>query len=107
MILEALTWLSNNLAFSFVIGFFFGVFTIDVVYSGSLVAKLKAYSDEHQVIVRLEELRLHIRRRRELASMRVHFFLQLQTKLDLSVYLKEAQEAIEKIRHRNDREETE
>ena len=39
--------------------------------------------------------------------MRVHFFLQLQTKLDLSVYLKEAQDAIEKIRHRNDREETE
>ena len=107
VILEALTWLSNNLAFSFVIGFFFGVFTIDVVYSGSLVAKMKAYADEHQVVVRLEELRLHIRRRRELASMRVHFFLQLQTKLDLSVYLKEAQDAIEKIRHRNDREETE
>lgn len=39
--------------------------------------------------------------------MRVHFFLQLQTRLDLSVHLKEAQDAIEKIRHRNVREETE
>ena len=105
VILEALTWLSNNLSFSFVIGFFFGVFTIDVVYSGSLVTKMKAYADEHQVIVRLEELRLHIRRRRELASMRVHFFLQLQTKHDLSVYLKEAQDAIVKIRRRNTGEE--
>ena len=45
--------------------------------------------------------------KKELASMRVHFFLQLQTRRDLSVYLKEAQEAIEKIRHRNDSEETE
>lgn len=45
--------------------------------------------------------------KKELASMRVHFFLQLQTKLDLSVHLKEAQDAIEKIRHGNDREETE
>ena len=107
VILEALTWLTHNLAFSFVIGFFFGVFTIDVVYSGSLVAKMKAYADEHQVIVRLEEFRLHIRRKRELASMRVHFFLQLQTRHDLSVYLKEAQGAIEKIRHRNAGEEKE
>ena len=107
VILEALTWLSHNLAFSFVIGFFFGVFTIDVAYSGSLVAKMKAYADEHQVVVRLEEFRLHIRRKRELASMRVHFFLQLQTRHDLSDYLKEAQDAIEKIRHRNAVEEKE
>ena len=100
-ILGALTWLSNNLAFSFVIGFFFGVFTLDVAYSGSLVAKMKAYADEHQVVVRVEELRLHIRRVRELASMRVHFFFQLRTKRDLYDLMKEAQEALEKIRHRN------
>ncbi len=99
-ILDALVWLSNNLAFSFVIGFFFGVFTIDVVYSGSLVARMKAYADEHQVIVRVEELRLHIRRARELASMRVHFFLQFQTERKLAEHLKEAHEAIEKIRER-------
>ena len=37
-ILDALDWLSRNLAFSFVIGFFFGVFTIDLVYSAKLVS---------------------------------------------------------------------
>lgn len=96
-VLDALIWLANNLAFSFVIGFFFGVFTIDVIYSGSLVSRMKAYADEHQVIVRVEELRLHIRRKRELASMRVHFFLQFQAD-GLLDDLKEAQEAIERIR---------
>ena len=65
-----------------------------------LQEKLKAYADEHQVIVRVEELRLHIRRARELASMRVHFFLQFQTRRDLSEHMKEAHEAIEKIRQR-------
>ena len=99
-ILEALQWLANNLAFSFVIGFFFGVFTIDVIYSGSLVSKMKAYADEHQVIVRVEELRLHIRRKRELASMRVHFFLQFQTEGLLPDYLKDARNAFDKIRER-------
>lgn len=29
-VLDALRWLTENLAFSFVIGYFFGVFTIDV-----------------------------------------------------------------------------
>ena len=62
VILEALTWLSHNLAFSFVIGTCF--------HAGA-------------------------------------FFLQLQTRHDLSVYLKEAQGAIEKIRHRNAGEEKE
>ncbi len=40
-ILTSLTWLSQNLAFSFVIGLFFGVFIIDVVQSAQLVSKLK------------------------------------------------------------------
>ena len=32
-IILALDWLSKNLAFSFAIGFYFGIFSIDVVYS--------------------------------------------------------------------------
>ena len=43
-ILDALRWLANNLAFSFVIGYFFGVFTIDVAYSGHLVARMKQFA---------------------------------------------------------------
>ena len=39
-ILNALNWLSANLAFSFVIGVFFGVFSIDVAYSAKLISKL-------------------------------------------------------------------
>ena len=40
-ILEGLLWLSNNLAFSFFIGMFYGVFCIDVIHSAQLVVKLK------------------------------------------------------------------
>lgn len=51
-ILGALDWLSRNLAFSFVIGLFFGVFLIDVSHSAQLVAKLKKFAEENDVIVR-------------------------------------------------------
>lgn len=53
-ILNALLWLSNNLAFSFVIGMFFGVFIIDVVNSAQLVVKLKAYAEENDVIINMK-----------------------------------------------------
>lgn len=40
-ILDALNWLANNLAFSFFIGFFYGVFAIDLFYSLKLAEKIK------------------------------------------------------------------
>ena len=43
-ILDALQWLSSNLAFSFVIGFFYGVFLIDVAHSAQLMAKLRKWA---------------------------------------------------------------
>ena len=40
-ILDALKWLSENLAFSFVVGLFFSIFIIDVANSANLIVKLK------------------------------------------------------------------
>ena len=64
-ILDALDWLSRNLAFSFVIGFFFGVFTIDLVYSAKLVSRIRKFADEHDVVIKVENLKAHIRQRQE------------------------------------------
>ena len=100
-ILNALAWLSRNLAFSFVIGFFFGVFTIDVVYSANIVARLKRFADENGVIVRYEDLKAQIRSARERASQRVYFFLAFQTDRPLAEHLLEARQTLlEEIRSR-------
>lgn len=56
-ILTALRWLSENLAFSFCIGFFYGVFVLDVAYSTNLVVKIRSFAAESNIVVRLEELR--------------------------------------------------
>ena len=97
-ILNALAWLSRNLAFSFVIGFFFVVFTIDVVYSANVLARLKRFADENGVIVRYEDLKAHIRSVRERASQRVYFFLAFQSDRPLVEHLREARQAIEERR---------
>lgn len=95
-ILQALDWLSRNLAFSFVIGFFFGIFTLDVIYSAQLIAKMKRFADENQVIIKYEALKQHIRIYRERTNARIAFLFPFTSELSLADHLKEAQEALEK-----------
>ena len=99
-ILSALDWLSNNLAFSFVIGFFFGVFVIDVVYSSHLLAKLKEYADENDVVVKWEHLKAEIRSAQDRAEKRAYFVFAFRSDRALLEHLKEAHAALEEIRHR-------
>ena len=73
-ILEGLEWLSNNLAFSFFIGVFFGVFAIGVLHSAQLIVKLKAFAEDNDVIVRYEALKEHIRSHYEENRKKYHFF---------------------------------
>lgn len=94
-ILEALNWLSHNLAFSFFIGTFFGVFAIDVAYSFRLVTKLKRFAEENNVIVRYEHLKAHIRSVHERTKKKYRFLLPLKIERPLSEYLKEKSSSFE------------
>lgn len=97
-ILEALRWLANNLAFSFVIGYFFGVFTIDLAYSVRLLARLRQFAREEQVVVKFENLKAHLHAARARAEMRQRFFFPFQTSRPLKEYLQEAIDALELAR---------
>lgn len=78
-VLTALDWLSRNLAFSFFIGLFYGIFIMDCVYSFHVVARLKAFADEYQVIVRYNDLKEQFADLRARAKERSHFFLFFST----------------------------
>lgn len=95
-ILTALNWFSENLAFSFVIGMFFGIFIIDAAHSAQLVAKLKRYAIENKVIVRYEYLKLQIRNAREKNAQKYHFFLPFHSDRPLYESIKEMKESLEK-----------
>lgn len=86
-ILDALNWLAANLAFSFSIGFFFGVFAIDLAYSARLLARIKSFAEEHQIVVRFEELKDDIRRSREESRERARFFFNMRSSTPLSEHL--------------------
>ncbi len=95
-ILEGLEWLSRNLAFSFVIGMFFGVFLVDVAHSAQLMVRLKAFAEDNDVIVRYEALKSQIREARERSSAKYQFFRPFRTERPLTEHLKEMQETLEK-----------
>lgn len=101
-VLDALAWLADNLAFSFVIGFFFGVFTIDVAYSGHLVARLKRYAEENEVVIRYENLKSHIRRVQDRLRIKPNFFFSIRFHADWTLrdYLKDAQGVLESRRRK-------
>lgn len=95
-ILDALAWLSSNLAFSFVVGLFFGVFLVDAAQSIQLVDKLKQYAQANNVVVRYETLKADIRRKYDQTRKKYHFFRPFRTEYPLSEHIRSSLEEIEK-----------
>lgn len=95
-ILDALTWLSNNLAFSFVIGLFFGVFIIDAANSAQLIVKLRKFARDNEVIVRYERLKAQIRSVQDRAAQKYHFFHPFHSERPLNEHLRGMLETLEK-----------
>lgn len=96
-ILNALNWFSHNLAFSFVIGLFFGVFLLDVAHSLQLANKLQKFAKENDVIIRYEHLKLQIRKAHEERKQKYHFLFPFHSDRPLSEHLKEMRKSFYKI----------
>ena len=101
-ILNALAWLSRNLAFSFVIGFFFGVFILDFCYSAKVLAKIRKFAADNELIVKYDELREHIRKSRETRHEKSKFMFSFRSETPFSEqlrqYLDKAREKTQEVR---------
>ena len=100
-ILGALAWLSNNLAFSFFIGLFFGVFIIDAVNSAGLVAKLRKFAAENQVVVRYEPLKQRVREYQDAMHEKANFFKPFKSSKPLGDHLRNMLDELEKFHGRS------
>ena len=97
-ILSGLDWLSRNLAFSFFIGVFFGVFIIDVANSAQLVVKLKQFAEENTIVLTYEGIKDHIRNSYLKNQEKYHFFRPFHSSHPLNEHLKEILENLEQNR---------
>ena len=78
-ILEWLYWFTNHLSFSFVVGFFYGVFTIDLCYTFQISTKIREYAKENKLEIRYENLKESIRKCNEEFEERKRFFFALKS----------------------------
>lgn len=74
-ILNWLYWFTNHLTFCLVVGFFYGVFSIDIVYSFRIMNRLRRFAKENKYVILLENLHQQIRKMNEENKEKVHFWL--------------------------------
>ncbi len=86
--LNSILWLSNNLAFSFFIGLFFGVLIIDSVHSTDIANKLRTFATEHNVIVIMDHAKSHIRKFNQEHKLKTHFLRPFKSDFSLQEILK-------------------
>ena len=96
IIIEWLVWLSQNLAFSFFVGLFFGLFIVDIISAAQDAAAIKKYGDDHDIVVKYEELKaLMLQKEIELKGKQKSFFNQIAEKLSLSETLDKENSVVE------------
>ena len=97
-IIDACIWLSENLAFSFFIGMFYGVFVIDVCHSMQLITKMREFAKDNDIEVKFEALKSHIRKRQDKRNEKHYFLFPFHSRDALNSHLKNMyEELIEKI----------
>ena len=104
-ILAWLYWFTNHLAFCLVVGFFYGVLTVDLCYTLNIATKISAFAKEWQIDVRYESLKTFIQKKNEdLHGKRYFMFPFLSAKRSLSENLREALEKWGKLSDLNGNE---
>ena len=86
-IIKLVTWYFNNIAFTFVVGMFFGVFFVDLFYSIHVVNIIRRFAAEHEIIVRYEELKASIRNATDEAREKAHFVFAFKSDRPLKEHL--------------------
>lgn len=87
-VIDLLLWLSENLAFSFFVGVFFGVFIIDFCYSINILVIIRKFAAETRIVVRYEALRAQIAERQAEIRRKTRFFLSMWTDSPLGEFLR-------------------
>lgn len=70
----AVVWIIQNLGFTFLLGFFYGIFILDVFYSIHILTKIKNFAQTHKIIVRYESLKTNIAKYNEEVAEKANFF---------------------------------
>lgn len=88
-------WIIANKGFCLIIGMIYGIFLVDVFYSFQLVAKIRRFAAEKQIVVRYEELKATIRQKAEDSKDKVYFLFLVPAEKNIHDILRRYAEKLE------------
>lgn len=68
-----LAWIGSRLEFLFVVGFFYGVFAVDLWHSLDISVKIRRFAKENKMVVAWEQLKISVNNAAKEAKERTHF----------------------------------
>lgn len=88
-VMDALTWFSHNLLFSYVLGIFSGAIVIDLFHSGNYYMKIRKFAKENKIIVKYEQFKMDIKDRQQKRKEKYSFLTPFKQTRNLEEYLQE------------------
>ncbi len=96
-VIRLVQWFSDNIAFTFVVGMFYGIMIIDLNYSLNVVGKVRRFAIDNGIVVKYEVLKEEIRRDTDLIKKKGRFLLALNTEGLLSEKMEKSFESIRSV----------
>lgn len=93
-VIDLVIWFGTHIAFTFVVGMFYGIFVIDLSYSLNLSSKIRQFAIDNDVVVKYEALKQEIRTDTDRVKKNWRFLLALHTDKSLHDFMREKIERI-------------
>ncbi len=97
-VLRLIDWFSDNIAFTFVVGMFYGILLTDLCYSFNIVGKVRRFAVQNDIVVKYEALKEEIRLDTDRIRKKGRFLLALNTDGLLSDKMEASMEKIRFVR---------
>lgn len=94
LIVSSLHWFSAHITFCYFLGILSGIMGVDVVYSFHIVARIRTFAVENNILVRYEELKASIIRTLDREHLRRKFFLSFLTSIPLADHLRDFRDSV-------------
>lgn len=100
---RSLHWLMEDTnvvaAYAFCMGMYYGILLLDLIHSSRMLGRIRKFARENQIIVRYEDLRERIRRRKISERIKLSFLFDMWSEHPLVVHLQEyLQDVREKLK---------
>ena len=79
-IIRMVLWFDENIAFTFVVGMFYGILLVDLCYSFNVVKKVQHFAKENDIVIKYEVLKEEIRRDTDEIRKKGRFLLALNSR---------------------------